>query len=99
MRSRRATCGPSSATFARRTRTGCSTKPTRADGPAQGGDMRVKLAGAIALLTIALAGCRLVPEVETPPVPIAANALTAGLKAGPTIASLGLRSSDAASAL
>jgi membrane-bound lytic murein transglycosylase A len=61
--------------------------------------MRCKLAATIALLTIALAGCRLVPKVETPPVPTATNALTTGVRAGPSIASLGLRSADAASAL
>ncbi len=75
--------------------------------------MGLRLAATITLLTIGLAGCRLVPPSDTPPVirpPVAAppvttppvtpsNALSAGLRAGPPIASLGLRPSDAIGAL
>ncbi len=58
----------------------------------------------MALLTIALAGCRLVPSSEVPSVPAPpvatpANALAAGLRAGPAIASLGMRPADALGAL
>ena len=59
--------------------------------------MRARVA--IALLAVALAGCRVVPKVETPPAPVPANALSAGVKLGPSIASLGMRGSDAAAAL
>ena len=59
--------------------------------------MRARVA--IALLAIALAGCRVVPQVETPPSPAPATALIAGVKPGPSIASLGLRGADAGSAL
>ncbi|GGE00043.1 murein transglycosylase [Tsuneonella deserti] len=64
--------------------------------------MHVRLAATIALLTVALAGCRMIPAgpVEpTPPAPVATNALTAGLKPGPSVASLGLRPADALAAL
>jgi len=53
--------------------------------------MRIRLAATIALVTIMLAGCRVVPKVETPPTPTATNALSAGLTAGPSIASLAMR--------
>ena len=75
--------------------------------------MRARIAATIALFTVALAGCRVIPGAETPPVPSRpppvisqptepaqpSNAFSAGLRAGPPIASLGLRSADAASAL
>jgi membrane-bound lytic murein transglycosylase A len=59
--------------------------------------MRARVA--IALLAIALAGCRVVPKVETPPSPTPTSALSAGIKPGPSIASLRLGGADAASAL
>ncbi|TCJ40884.1 murein transglycosylase A [Parafrankia sp. BMG5.11] len=62
--------------------------------------MRGKLAAVAALLTIAVAGCRMVPPpVDTPPLPAPSSAISAGLRAGPSIASLGMRSADAAGAL
>jgi membrane-bound lytic murein transglycosylase A len=62
--------------------------------------MQLRLAATIALLTIALAGCRMVPaSIETPPPPIPTNALTAGVRPGPPIASLGMRPADALGAL
>jgi membrane-bound lytic murein transglycosylase A len=62
--------------------------------------MQLRLAATIALLTIVLAGCRMVPPpVETPPPPAVTNALTAGVRPGPSIASLGMRSADALGAL
>jgi membrane-bound lytic murein transglycosylase A len=66
--------------------------------------MRSRLAASIALVALALGGCRLVPETAvppsvTPPAPVAANALSAGLVAGPAVASLGIGAADAASAL
>jgi membrane-bound lytic murein transglycosylase A len=59
--------------------------------------MRIRVA--TALLAVMLAGCRMVPSVETPPPPTPTNALTAGVRAGPSIASLGMRPADALSAL
>jgi membrane-bound lytic murein transglycosylase A len=59
--------------------------------------MRIRVA--IALSAMALAGCRVVPSVETPPPPTPTNALTAGVRAGPSIASLGMRPADALGAL
>ncbi|MCT2559288.1 murein transglycosylase A [Tsuneonella sp. YG55] len=56
---------------------------------------------AISLAT-ALAGCRMVPESGLPtpaPAPVAANALGAGLVAGPSVASLGITAADAGAAL
>jgi membrane-bound lytic murein transglycosylase A len=61
--------------------------------------MQLRLAATIALLTVALAGCRMIPSVETPPPPTPTNALTAGVRAGPSIASLGMRPADALGAL
>lgn len=73
--------------------------------------MKARLAAAMALLTIALAGCRMIPSAEAPPIsttppPVVApptsqpsNALAVGLRAGPAVASLGLRSADALAAL
>jgi membrane-bound lytic murein transglycosylase A len=64
--------------------------------------MQARLAATIALLTIALAGCRLVPAGPVAPIsppPVATNALTTGLRAGPSVASLGLRPADAIAAL
>lgn len=66
--------------------------------------MRLRLAASIALTTLALGACRMVPETAAPPVtappaPVAANALSAGLVPGPTIASLGIGASDASGAL
>jgi len=65
--------------------------------------MRLKLPATIAILTLALAGCRLVPDTQTPPTtpPAAtpANALAAGVRAGPPVASLGLRPANALAAL
>jgi membrane-bound lytic murein transglycosylase A len=59
--------------------------------------MRTRIA--LALLAIALAGCRVVPpSVQVPPPPVVAtptNALTAGVRPGPSIASLGMRAPDA----
>jgi membrane-bound lytic murein transglycosylase A len=73
--------------------------------------MRTKLA--LALLTVALAGCRVVPAGEAPPqtsipprvqptptpTPAPTSALAAGLRAGPDFASLPVGRSDAAAAL
>lgn len=73
--------------------------------------MRLKLAASIALATVLLAGCRVVPATSVPPVttpvpplttptaPVFANAAAAGLVAGPPIASLGVGTADAAGAL
>jgi membrane-bound lytic murein transglycosylase A len=72
--------------------------------------VRIRLAASLALLTVALAGCRLVPPVTAPPVaapPVTtpavtstpSNALAAGVRAGPAIASLGMRPADALGAL
>jgi membrane-bound lytic murein transglycosylase A len=61
--------------------------------------MQLRLAATIALLTAALASCRMVPSVETPLPPAPTNALTAGVRAGPSIASLGMRPADALGAL
>ncbi|MGN3974182.1 murein transglycosylase A [Tsuneonella sp. SYSU-LHT278] len=58
------------------------------------------------LLAFALAGCRMIPDAGLPSsapapasVPVAANALSAGLVAGPAIGSLGIAPADAAGAL
>jgi len=73
--------------------------------------MRTRLA--LALLTVALAGCRVVPPGEVPPQtplppkvqptpapsPAAMSALAAGVRAGPAFASLPVGRSDAAAAL
>jgi membrane-bound lytic murein transglycosylase A len=61
--------------------------------------MQLRLAATIALLTIALAGCRMVPPVETVPPVVPTNALSAGVRPGPSIASLGMRPADAVGAL
>ncbi|ANY19665.1 Membrane-bound lytic murein transglycosylase A precursor [Tsuneonella dongtanensis] len=66
--------------------------------------MRSRVAITIALATVLLGGCRLVPETATPitptpPAPVFANAAAAGLVAGPAISSLGIRGADAAGAL
>jgi membrane-bound lytic murein transglycosylase A len=53
-------------------------------------------------LGLALAGCRMVPESGLPtpaPAPVAANALSAGLVPGPSVASLGIAAADAGAAL
>src|SRR5690349_17138922 len=72
--------------------------------------MRTKLA--LALLTVALAGCRVVPQADAPPAtalppkplpqptPAApTSALSAGLRAGPAFASLPVGRADASAAL
>jgi membrane-bound lytic murein transglycosylase A len=61
--------------------------------------MQLRLAATIALLTVALAGCRMVPPVETVPPVVPTNALSAGVRPGPSIASLGMRPADALGAL
>lgn len=59
--------------------------------------MRAKLG--LALLAMALAGCRVVPPAEAPPPPAPTNALSAGLRPGPAFASLPVGRGDAAAAL
>ncbi|MGX7951591.1 murein transglycosylase A [Tsuneonella sp. HG249] len=75
--------------------------------------MRTKLA--MALLSVALAGCRVIPQGEVPPAtplppraqpmppssppPVPTTALAAGLRAGPAFSSLPVGRSDAAAAL
>ena len=55
---------------------------------------------ALAGLAAALAGCgRIIPEGRVPPPPISATARSAGLTAGPPVASLTLAANDAGSAL
>ena len=65
--------------------------------------MRAKLA--MALLSVALAGCRVVPQADTPPgaqippLAPATSALAAGVRPGPAFASLPVGRADAAAAL
>ncbi len=61
--------------------------------------MRLRVAASIALATVALAGCRLVPEPVTPPPPVAANARASGLIPGPPVTALGIGAADASGAL
>lgn len=63
--------------------------------------MRLKLAAAAALAVAALAGCRMLPDTQTPaqPPPVAASAAAAGVAAGPSIASLRIAPADASAAL
>lgn len=75
---------------------GCSTRPTRADSHA-----RVKFPRLLtALATLALvAGCsRIIPPSEGPTA-IGPNAISLGVRAGPRLSSLNLRSVDASNAL
>lgn len=63
---------------------------------------RLKIAAGIALATVMLAGCRMVPETAQPlptPPPTFSNARAAGLVPGPGIRTLGISAADASTAL
>lgn len=65
--------------------------------------MRLKLAASVLSIALALGGCRIVPDSgapsSLPTAPVAANAYSAGLVAGPSIRSLGIGAADAAGSL